>query len=167
MILIEPTIQARFGRAVRQRTLNAFLKKASEAAGLKGDVSVMLTGDEELRRLNREFRGKNRPTDVLSFPAPDPLKGHQPVAGDLAVSVETAVRQAAEFGHPLETELQILLLHGLLHLGGYDHEADEGQMARKEAVLRKQFGLEWGLIERSGHKPVRTKQAGARRRGNP
>jgi probable rRNA maturation factor len=167
MILIEPTIQARFGRAVRQRTLNAFLKKASEAAGLKGDVSVMLTGDEELRRLNREFRGKNRPTDVLSFPAPDPLKGHQPVAGDLAVSVETAARQAAEFGHPLETELQILLLHGLLHLGGYDHEADEGQMARKEAVLRKQFGLEWGLIERSGHKPVRTKQAGARRRGKP
>jgi probable rRNA maturation factor len=167
MILIEPTIQARFGRAVRQRTLNAFLKKASEAAGLAGDVSVMLTGDEELRRLNREFRGKNRPTDVLSFPAPDPLKGHKPLAGDLAVSVETAARQAAEFGHPLQTELEILLLHGLLHLGGYDHENDTGQMARKEAVLRKQFGLEWGLIERSRPKPAESKRVRARRRGRP
>ena len=167
MILIEPTIQARFGRAVRQRALTAFLKNASEAAGLKGEVSVMLTGDEELRRLNREFRGKNRPTDVLSFPAPDPLKGHRPIAGDVAISVESAARQAAEFGHPLATELQILLLHGLLHLSGYDHETDTGQMARKEAVLRKQFGLEWGLIERSGHEPAWPKQAGTRRRGKP
>jgi len=58
-------------------------------------------------------------------------------------------------------------LHGLLHLSGYDHETDTGQMARKEAVLRKQFGLEWGLIERSGHEPARPKQAGTRRRGKP
>jgi probable rRNA maturation factor len=165
MILIEPTIQTRFGRDVRLRALTAFVKKASEAAGLRGEVSVMLTGDEHIRNLNREFRGKNRPTDVLSFPAPDPLKGHKPIAGDLAVSVETAARQAAEFGHPLTRELQILLLHGLLHLGGYDHETDTGQMAHKEAALRKQFGLEWGLIERSGHEPAGSKQVGARKRG--
>ncbi len=72
------------------------------------------------------------------------------MAGDLAVSVETAARQAEEFGHPLATELQILVLHGLLHLGGYDHETDEGQMARREAALRRRLGLRAGLIERAG-----------------
>jgi probable rRNA maturation factor len=165
MILIEPTIQARFGRALRQRALAAFLKQASEAAGLAGQVSVLLSGDARLRRLNREFRWKDHPTDVLSFPAGAPANGHAAVAGDLAISVETAARQAAEYGHPLATELQILVLHGLLHLGGYDHEADSGQMARKEAVLRRRFGLAAGLIERTKTPPAR-KRATMRRRGS-
>ena len=135
MILIEPTIQARFGRSLRQRALSAFLKEAAGAVGLDGDVSVLVTSDEEIRRLNRIYRGKNKPTDVLSFPAPAPVHGHEHMAGDLAISAETAARQAAEIGHPLAMELQILLLHGLLHLGGYDHEADQGQMERKEAAI--------------------------------
>ena len=149
MILIEPTIQARFGRSLRQRALAAFLREASPLAGLRGDVSVLLTGDTHIRRLNREFRRKDRPTDVLSFPAPAPLNGHAAPAGDLAISVETAARQARDFAHPLATELRILLLHGLLHLGGYDHESDSGRMARKEAALRRRFGLAAGLIERA------------------
>jgi probable rRNA maturation factor len=149
MILIEPTIQTRFGRALRRRALAAFLQQASAAARLEGEVAVLLTTDAHLRRLNREFRRKDRPTDVLSFPAPEPVDGHRSIAGDLAVSVDTAARQAEELAHPLATELQILVLHGLLHLAGYDHETDRGRMARKESALRRHFGLAEGLIERS------------------
>jgi probable rRNA maturation factor len=149
MILIEPSMQARFGHAVRQRALIAFVREASAAAKLRGDVSVLLTGDEEIRKLNRIYRGKNKATDVLSFPAPDAVSGHEGVAGDLAVSLETAARQAQELGHSLGMELQILLLHGLLHLSGFDHETDEGEMARREMALRRRFGLRLGLIERT------------------
>jgi probable rRNA maturation factor len=155
MILIEPTIQTKYSRALRQRALSAFLREAAPAAGLRGAVSVLLTGDGQIRRLNRKFRGKDEATDVLSFPAAEPLNGQAGMAGDLAVSVETAVRQAEQFGHPLATELQILVLHGLLHLSGYDHEADQGQMARKELGLRRRFGLTAGLIERSAPPAVR------------
>lgn len=157
MILIEPPIQAKFGRALRQRALGVFLREAAQAAKLDGDVSVLLTGDAEIRRLNREFRHKDKATDVLSFPAsahPVAQSGRQgwgthELAGDLAISVEMAARQAEEAGHSLFVELQILLLHGVLHLAGYDHETDSGTMARKEAALRKRFGLAPGLIERS------------------
>jgi len=162
MILIEPTIQVRFGRNLRRRALAAFLKQASEAARLNGGVAVLLTTDARLRRLNREFRGKDHPTDVLSFPPPksltQALNGHRPAAGDLAISVETAARQAREHDHPLATELEILVLHGLLHLAGYDHETDKGRMARKEAALRRRFGLAQSLIERSA-KPAPKKKA--------
>lgn len=156
MILIEPTIQGKFGRALRQRALSAFLREASAAAGLTGEVSVLLTGDRRIRRLNQRFRGKNKATDVLSFPAPafnpsEDLDGAHAISGDLAVSVETAARQAKELGHPVAMELQVLVLHGLLHLAGHDHETDKGQMARKEAALRRRFALPAGLIERNGH----------------
>lgn len=166
MILIEPTIQAKFGRALRRRALTAFLTQASEAAKLRGDVAVLLTSDAHLRRLNRDFRGKDRPTDVLSFPASESLHGNRLMAGDLAISVDTAARQAKERAHPLTTELQILMLHGLLHLAGYDHEADAGRMARKEAALRRRFGLAEGLIERSA-KPQQSKRSSPRRSGKP
>jgi len=148
MILIEPTIQARFGRRLRLRTLSGFLECASAAARLQGEVSVLLTSDARIRRLNRQFRRKDKPTDVLSFPAPE-FPGDQSLAGDLAISVETAARQAQDQGHSLAVELQILILHGLLHLAGYDHEHDSGQMARREASLRRRLGLNKGLIERS------------------
>jgi probable rRNA maturation factor len=170
MIDIDPTIQVRFGRALRRRALAAFASEAAEAAGLEGEVSVFLTGDEHIRELNREFRKKNQPTDVLSFPAGESVNGHRRMAGDIAISVETAARQADEFEHPLATELQVLVLHGLLHLGGYDHEADEGQMARKEAALRKRFGLATSLIERSSgpvKKEPAQRKARSRRVGEP
>lgn len=170
MIVIDPTIQVRFGRALRRRALAAFVSDAAEAAGLGGEVSVLLTGDEHIRGLNRAFRKKNQPTDVLSFPAGESVNGHRRMAGDIAISVETAARQADEFEHPLATELQVLVLHGLLHLGGYDHEADEGQMARKEAALRRRFGLAMSLIERSSEavkkEPVQ-KKAHPRRSRKP
>lgn len=153
MILIDPAIRTEFGRRLRGRALAAFLKEATQAAGLEGEVSVLLTGDEQIRRLNREFRRKNKPTDVLSFPASPSgevrRNGRRPVAGDLAISVETGARQAERLAHSLATELQILILHGVLHLAGYDHETDSGQMARKEAALRRRFGLAAGLIERA------------------
>ncbi len=166
MILIEPTIQTRFGRALRRRALATFLRQASAAVRLNGEVSVLLTSDAHLRRLNREFRHKDRPTDVLSFPAPEPVNGHGSTGGDLAVSVDTAARQAEELAHSLATELEILVLHGLLHLAGYDHETDQGRMARKESALRRQFGLAEGLIERSS-KPARAKPAAPSRSGQP
>jgi probable rRNA maturation factor len=158
MILIEAPIQAKFGRALRRRALGVFLREAALAARLTGDVSVLLTGDREIRRLNREFRHADKATDVLSFPACRPsgstVRGEgsgSELAGDVAISVQTAARQAKDAGHALFVELQILLLHGVLHLAGFDHETDRGEMARKEAALRRRFGLAQGLIERSVH----------------
>lgn len=149
MILIEPAIRAKFPRsAFTKRGLQAFLADASHAAKLQGSVAVLLTGDTEIRRLNCEFRSKDKATDVLSFPAGED-HGRSRLAGDLAISVETAAREAGQRGHPLDTELRILLLHGVLHLAGYDHETDQGEMARKEDALRRKLGLKQGLIERT------------------
>ena len=130
------------------RTLARFLAAAQAAVRLPGEITVLLTGDDAIRRLNRKFRGKNRPTDVLSFPAAS-MHGSEKIAGDLAISVASARRQAIEQGHALSTEIKVLMLHGLLHLAGYDHETDQGRMARREAVLRTRLGLPHGLIERA------------------
>lgn len=166
-ILTEPWVQTRYGRKLGQRALCTFVEEAAGAIRLRGAVSVLLTGDREIRRLNRAFRKKDQATDVLSFPAPaDGADGHGRMAGDLAISVETAARQAEEQGETLGAELQILALHGLLHLAGFDHETDSGTMARKEAALRRRFGLGAGLIERAG-KPTSAKTGqlrGTRRR---
>jgi probable rRNA maturation factor len=129
------------------RTIARFLASAQQAVKLKGQVTVLLTTDAAIRKLNRQFRGKNKATDVLSFPAEG--LGAQGIAGDLAVSVTTALGQAKEQGHSLSTEIKVLILHGLLHLAGYDHEADEGQMARRERLLRAKLKLPQGLIERT------------------
>lgn len=134
-------------RVPSARTLARFLKEAQAAVRLKGLVTVLLTTDLAIRRLNRQFRGKNKATDVLSFPAEG--IGAEEIAGDLAISIPTARRQAIEQGHPLSTEVKVLILHGLLHLAGYDHEADTGQMARREQLLRSRLGLPQGLIERA------------------
>lgn len=134
------------------RTLARFLALAQAAVRLKGQVTVLLTTDPAIRRLNRQFRGKNKATDVLSFPAEAAFPGMAAaaqIAGDLAISVPTALRQAAEQGHPLSTEVKVLILHGLLHLAGYDHEIDNGKMARREQVLRARLNLPKGLIERA------------------
>jgi probable rRNA maturation factor len=131
-----------------KRDLNRFLAAAAEALGLAGEFSVLLTGDDRLRALNLQFRGMDKPTDVLSFPAL-PEAEISGGGGDLAISVETASVQAANYGHTLQMEVKILILHGLLHLAGYDHESDRGQMRRRETRLRKQFALPAGLVERS------------------
>jgi probable rRNA maturation factor len=147
------------------RTLRAFLREAQGAVRLKGAVSVLLTTDIAIRKLNRNFRGKNKATDVLSFPAAEIVRGE--VAGDLAISIDTARVQAREHGHSLGIEIKVLMLHGLLHLAGYDHEIDEGEMARRERSLRARLALPLGLIERaSGHPTVaagRSRAGGAGR----
>jgi probable rRNA maturation factor len=126
--------------------LSRYLHTVQAAVGLRGEVDVLLSDDTTLRRLNRQWRGKNKPTDVLSFPAADEAKRIH--AGDLAISLDTAARQAADQGHTLRDELRVLLLHGLLHLAGMDHEADSGEMAAREAVLRAKLRLKRGLIAR-------------------
>jgi probable rRNA maturation factor len=135
------------------RTLARFLVAAQGAVRLKGQVTVLLTTDEAMRGLNRRFRAKNKATDVLSFPAEG--IGSEGLAGDLAISVTTALGQAAEQGHSLSTEIKVLILHGLLHLAGGDHEHDKGEMERRERLLRKRLGLPQGLIERAAKKPAK------------
>ena len=108
---------------------------------------TLITGDAELRRLNREFRGADYPTDVLSFPAGQGSAG-PPSLGDIAISLGRARAQAREFGHTIEQEVQILMLHGALHLLGHDHETDSGAMARAEKRWRARLGLPIALIER-------------------
>lgn len=102
-----------------------------------------------MRALNRQFRGKDAVTDVLSFPATH-MPGVSSFLGDIVIAAGVAARQAREAGHPVNTELRVLALHGLLHLLGYDHDTDGGKMARAEARLRKKAGLREGLIERTG-----------------
>jgi probable rRNA maturation factor len=155
MIVYEPRVERMLpAKRLRRRELVRFLRLAMDAIGLEGEVSVMLADDAEIRTLNRQYRHKDKATDVLSFPAA--VEG---TAGDLAISVETAQKQAEERGHALEMEIKVLLLHGLLHLAGYDHETDDGAMRRKEMRLRRELGLSEGLIERtqkkhSGRKPA-------------
>jgi probable rRNA maturation factor len=137
--------------ALSRSGLTRFFNRARQAVGLPGEVEVLLTSDAELKRLNRSFRGKNKATDVLSFPAfvPEGFPVQPDLAGDLAISLETAARQASAFGHTLEDEVRILLLHGLLHLSGLDHETDDGEMAAREAELRQELRLPNGLIART------------------
>jgi probable rRNA maturation factor len=105
-----------------------------------------------MRALNRQFRGKDAVTDVLSFPASAKSASSAPSAagflGDIVIAAGVAKRQAKDAGHVIRTEIRVLALHGLLHLLGYDHDTDDGKMARVEARLRKQAGLPAGLIER-------------------
>ncbi len=131
---------------VRERALARFAGKAQRAVGVGGEVCIFITSSRELRDMNRRFRKKDEATDILTFRlAPNRLKS----AGDLAISGEIASENAAELGHSAETELRILILHGLLHLAGYDHEIDNGEMEAREAELRKQLKLPTGLIERA------------------
>jgi probable rRNA maturation factor len=149
MITIEPPPSLK--ESLSRPSLMSFLNRARLAVGLTGQVEVLLADDPTLRRLNKSFRGKNKPTDVLSFPTPDEIAGTH--AGDLAISLETAARQAATYGHSLHDEVRILLLHGLLHLSGLDHETDNGEMAAREATLRSKLKLSNTLIERTAAHP--------------
>jgi probable rRNA maturation factor len=178
MILIDPPRSPLATRRepLNRRELTRFSQQAAVDAGCAGKISVLLTDDARIQELNREFRRKDAPTDVLSFPAVDwefGANGHkesQRSAGELAISLETAAQQAAEQGHSLATEVKVLILHGALHLAGHDHETDAGEMARKERRLRRKLGLPSGLIERVEVKPTRrtksaakvTKKAGSR-----
>lgn len=128
--------------AIRAPGLAAWLQRVAPARA-RGTLTVAIVPDARVHALNRRFRRKNRPTDVLSFPAEE--RGY---LGDVVIAAGVAVRQAEEAGHSLQTELRVLALHGFLHLLGYDHETDDGRMARLERRLRSRGGLREGLIER-------------------
>jgi probable rRNA maturation factor len=132
------------GQAASTRGLAAWLTKIAPAKA-RGDVTIAIVSDRRMRALNRQFRGKDYATDVLSFPSDE-----RGFLGDIVIAGGVCTRQAREAGHAIQTELRVLSLHGLLHLLGYDHEADDGKMARVEARLRAKAGLKEGLIERAG-----------------
>jgi probable rRNA maturation factor len=133
---------------ISEPALARFALRARKAAGLRGQVNVVLTSSRDIRALNRRFRGKDEPTDVLSFP-PVPVVADA-CAGDIVISTDIACRNARFYQHALAQELKILIVHGMLHLAGYDHESDRGGMARQEERLRRELGLSNGLIGRTG-----------------
>lgn len=140
--------------------LEQLLQLAAEAEGIaEGEVSLTFTDDEEIHQLNRDYRGIDRPTDVLSFAMQedgvdeldiffevesedesDPISG---MLGDIIISVETAAAQSEEYGHSLEREIGFLFVHGFLHLIGYDHQDDaaEAEMTAKQEAILQQAGL--------------------------
>lgn len=147
---ISPTVV--LGRPVQglsERALAKFVTEACRAAGLKGTTTLLVTNSRRMRRLNTQFRGKEYPTDVLSFPSPSFVEGF---SGDIAVSADIAAQNARLLGHSVAVEIKILTLHGILHLAGYDHESDNGEMAEKELHLRQKLGLPAALIERAAVK---------------
>lgn len=134
----------RAGTGLPRRELREFAGQLSARVTGGRTFTCMLTDDRELIRLNRMFLGNDYPTDVLSFPS-----GGGASLGELAISVERAQDQAEEHGHSAVDEIRILMLHGVLHLLGMDHESDRGAMARAERRWRREFDLPAGLIERT------------------
>jgi probable rRNA maturation factor len=122
-------------RRANPTRLRRVLAGAAQALGVAGELSLVLAGDRLVRRLNRDYRHKDRPTDVLSFPG----DGGEGGLGDIVISVETAERNARGLGRTLPQELDLLALHGFLHVLGHDHETDGGKMQRLERRLRRQL----------------------------
>jgi probable rRNA maturation factor len=133
-------------RRVRRGPLRLFLGELVNRVARGRGVVCVITTDREIRALNRRFRAKNAATDVLSFPS----GSNDGPAGEVAISLDRASAQAADYGHSLDEEIRVLMLHGVLHLAGMDHETDSGAMAKAEARWRKRLGLPAGLIERAG-----------------
>ncbi len=135
-----------------QREIGAFarkvlltLQKLDRLDFEVSDASIALVDDLVMRSLNQKFRHRKKTTDVLTFPAddsyPDPSRGGRPL-GDIVISVDQARRQAAEEGHALAIEVRYLILHGILHALGFDHESDSGEMNALELEVREAVGLE-------------------------
>jgi probable rRNA maturation factor len=137
--------------ALTTSSLERFVLRVRRLLNMRQRVNVLVGGSVELRSLNRRFRGVDKATDVLSFPSL-PIGGRRPnsVAGEVVISADIARENAETLGHSLADEVRILTLHGILHLAGFDHENDRGEMAEKERRLRLRLGLETGLIERTG-----------------
>jgi probable rRNA maturation factor len=149
MVILEKKVD---GAAVTE--LNRFVRRAQRLAGVPGEVDVLITANAQVQELNRRFRHKDKPTDVLSFPRAE--------GGDIAISVEIARENACRYGHRAIDELKILVLHGMLHLAGYDHEQDNGRMAAREARLRAELKLPATLIERASANGTATKRGKSR-----
>jgi probable rRNA maturation factor len=157
MVILEKKVD---GAAAAE--LNRFVRKAQLLARVTGEVAVLITGNAQVQQLNRRFRGKNKPTDVLSFPRSE--------GGDIAISSDIARENARHYGHAFTDELKVLILHGMLHLAGYDHERDNGRMAAREARMRAQLRLPTALIERAtadGARPRVSKRTSGKKRSRP
>jgi probable rRNA maturation factor len=141
MVIFESAITGSSIPSISVAQLQRFARRAQTLAEVSGEVDILIASNKRLCDLNRRFRRKNKPTDVLSFPRPS--------GGDIAISAQIALENAQRFGHSLASELKILVLHGMLHLAGYDHESDNGRMARAEARLRSQLKLPASLIDRT------------------
>jgi len=147
-------------------SLSRFVMRARRESGLRGRVNVLVTGSAAMRTLNARFRGKNKATDVLSFPSAQALPAGRPdFAGEIAISADIAAQNAARLGHSVASEVKVLALHGILHLAGMDHEHDNGQMARKEAELRRALRLPGSLTERAGESVKASSRSRGPRRG--
>jgi probable rRNA maturation factor len=131
IVFLDRLRRRRPGRARLRRVLT----RAARALRVSGEVALVLAGDGTIRRYNRVYRGKDRPTDVLSFPG----AGGEAGLGDILISVDTAARNARALGRSLAQELDVLALHGFLHVLGYDHETDGGAMDRLEGRLRRRL----------------------------
>jgi len=146
------------GKPVRAPGLGRWLEAVAPARA-KGEITVAVVSDARVRALNRRYRGVDTATDVLSFPADQPpgnatgARATHPCLGDIVIARGVARRQARAHAHAESTEWRVLALHGLLHLLGYDHEADDGAMRRLEQRLRRRGGLNRGLIEREPPPP--------------
>ena len=152
-------LERRKSKDLSRLALARFANQAQRIVGLSGEVNILLTGDAEIQRLNLQFRRKDQPTDVLSFPNDQPLAG-----GDIAISLQTARTQATAIGHNLLTEVKVLILHGMLHLAGHDHETDRGQMRKLERRLRAELNLPAGLIERATERTGPSPRKASKRR---
>lgn len=141
MVIFEKAVSTASASGVTPAQIQRFVRQAQTLAKVKGEVDVLISGNQRLRQLNRRFRRKNKPTDVLSFPRPS--------GGDIAISAQIARDNARLYGHSIAEELKVLVLHGMLHLAGYDHETDNGRMARAEARLRARLKLPASLIDRA------------------
>ena len=143
---------------LNEGALKRFIARARKAVGLNEQVNVLVTSSSAVRSLNLRFRSQNKATDVLSFPATSSSisESHSraKLAGEVAISADIALQNSFRLGHPAVQEVKILALHGILHLAGFDHERDHGEMARKEVELRHALGLPAGLIERVETKKV-------------
>ena len=131
--------------SVEKRMLNSFASVLKQEVGGERDFTCLITNDRELRRLNKMFLGQDYATDVLSFPAHEGSSA----LGELAISIQQADLQAREFGHGRLEELCVLMLHGVLHLTGLDHESDSGEMRHNEEHFRRVLGLPSSLIDRA------------------
>lgn len=127
--------------AISHSVLQRFAPRAQKLAGVKGEVAILITSRRKVQALNRRFRRKDKPTDVLSFPGPR--------GGDIAICAEIARQNAHRLGHSVTDEVKVLMLHGMLHLAGHDHETDSGEMERAEARLRAKLKLPVSLIQRN------------------
>jgi probable rRNA maturation factor len=153
VIVVESTIQD-----IKKAELARFARRAQKLAGVPGEIAVLIADNHRIQELNRRFRKKNQPTDVLSFPRES--------GGDIAISAEIALDNAGLHGHTPLDELKILVLHGMLHLAGHDHENDQGEMAAQESLLRKKLKLPDSLIDRAHlrHRPTRRNHQPARKK---